>query len=527
MKDKSAISTDQTGSARAVQTAAADSSLDTGQNWLTDTADLLDSQPRRRSPLTDTHRWVWFQFIFFGIQLTLDLGAIMGGFLVAYWLRRKIGLGGTFVDFQPTNYLAVIGLSTGALLVAFYNRGLYRLKRGYSKIDEFYRICAATLLGLILAVFLNSCLLGPSFQYSRIILVYSFGSIILLTSLVRLVFGWLVSLVRRLGVAQVRILIVGNGDTATRIVRRVQATPDLGYSIVGLVQAGPGDQAETEGGEANVPTLGGLDELAQIVQREQVDELIITVAGVTQDELYNLIARCDDLPVNVRIYPEAFQLITTNEVTISPLTGLPLISVKDVALRGLNRVIKRLMDVVISAIILVLASPIMLFVALMIKLSEPRAPVFFTQERVGLDGKPFTILKFRSMRAVPQASEPGWTTTNDPRRTVLGRFIRRFSIDELPQFINVLVGDMSIVGPRPEQIKFVEQFSQRIPRYMRRHKEKAGVTGWAQVNGLRGDTSITERTRYDLYYVENWSVLFDLKIILKTVLVIFTDKNAY
>ena len=524
MKDKAATPTENKVLPRGLPTEAADSSLGTEATWDTAT-DFPDESRHTRSLLASTHKWVWFQFLFFGLQLALDLGAIIGGFLLAYWLRHKIGLGGVFIDFQPTNYLTIIVLSTGALLLAFYNKGLYRLKRGSSKIDEIYRICAATFLGLVMAVFLNSALLGPTFQYSRIILVYALILIIGLASLVRLVFGGLVAFLRRLGVAQVRILIVGSGDAANRIVRRVQAAPELGYGIVGLVYDGatPPETADLPG----VAVLGHLDLLTEIVRREQVDELIITVTGVSQDELYELIARCDDLPVNVRIYPEAFQLITTNEVTISPLTGLPLLSVKDVALRGLNRVIKRGMDIVFSAIILILVSPIMLFVALAIKLSEPREPVFFTQERVGLDGKPFTILKFRSMRFVPKAPEEGWTTANDPRRTALGRFIRRFSLDELPQFINVLLGDMSIVGPRPEQIKFVEQFSQRIPRYMRRHREKAGLTGWAQVNGLRGDTSIAERTRYDLYYVENWSVLFDLKIMLKTVLVIFTDKNAY
>jgi Undecaprenyl-phosphate glucose phosphotransferase len=328
------------------------------------------------------------------------------------------------------------------------------------------------------------------------------------------------------GLSQVRMVIVGGGEPTARIVRKVQSVPELGYVIAGIVcdQRQAGHTCEVPDGSV---LLGHIDDLADIVRANEIDELIITMSGVTQAELFDLVGMCDDLPVNIRIYPEAFQLVTANEVTISALTGLPLVSVKDVALRGVNRFIKRGMDIAISLALLVIVSPVMLLIALLIKLTSPRGPVFYTQERVGLDGKPFTVYKFRSMRYVGDQESPKWTTENDPRRTRLGRFIRRYSLDELPQFINVLVGDMSIVGPRPEQPHYVEQFSRTIPRYMRRHKEKAGITGWAQVNGLRGDTSITERTRYDLYYVENWSVLFDLKIMLKTVLVIFTDKNAY
>ncbi len=507
-------------------TEAADSALEE----LDGLVEISQAEPlapdQNRLTLSDTHKWVWVQFLFFAFQLALDLGSIVGGFLSAYWLRRHIQVGGFFIDFQPANYNVILLLSTGSILAAFYNKGLYRLKRGYSKIDEFYRLSAATFLGLVLAVFLNSCLLGPTFQYSRIILVYSFILITGLTLLVRLIFGALVAFLRRLGIAQVRILIVGASEATNRIGKRVQSSPDLGYLIVGTVCDKTGHPHKCEP-VPGMPLLGHLDRLPEIIQAQKVDELIITASGSSQEQLFDLVALCDDLPVNVRIYPEAFQLVTTNEVTISPLTGLPLVSVKDVALRGVNRVIKRVMDITISALVLVMLSPLMLFVAIMIKLSDPNGPVFFTQQRVGLDGKPFTILKFRSMRILADKAQAGWTTANDPRRTRLGRFIRRFSLDELPQFINVLLGDMSIVGPRPEQEKFVEQFSQSIPRYMRRHKEKAGITGWAQVNGLRGDTSIAERTRYDLYYVENWSVLFDLKIILKTILVVFTDKNAY
>jgi len=196
-----------------------------------------------------------------------------------------------------------------------------------------------------------------------------------------------------------------------------------------------------------------------------------------------------------------------------------------VALRGWKLTLKRGVDIVFSSIILLLISPIMLLTAILIKLDSP-GPVFFVQERIGLDAKPFKMLKFRSMRA--DAERLGqWTTKNDPRRTRVGTFLRRTSVDELPQFINVLMGDMSLIGPRPEQPAYVEQFRQSIPRYMERHREKAGITGWAQINGLRGDTSIAERTKYDLWYIENWSLWLDFKIIMRTAFKAFFDKSAY
>jgi exopolysaccharide biosynthesis polyprenyl glycosylphosphotransferase len=231
--------------------------------------------------------------------------------------------------------------------------------------------------------------------------------------------------------------------------------------------------------------------------------------------------------VGIRVFPDVFQFMAS-EVTIGDLGGLPLLTIRDVALQGWKLTVKRIMDVIISAIGLVLCSPFLLLTAILIKLDSP-GPVFYTQERMGLDARPFRIIKFRSMRVDAEKAGPGWTTPDDPRKTKLGAFIRRFNIDELPQLVNVLVGDMSLVGPRPERPVYVEQFRQIIPRYMDRHREKAGLTGWAQVNGMRGDTSIVERTKYDLWYIENWSIGLDLNILIRTVLqtIFGTNRNAY
>jgi Undecaprenyl-phosphate glucose phosphotransferase len=253
--------------------------------------------------------------------------------------------------------------------------------------------------------------------------------------------------------------------------------------------------------------------------------VIICLPEASHDELVQITAQCERERVGIRIYPDVFQIMAS-EVSISDLAGMPLLTMRDVALRGWYLALKRGVDVVGSLAALIVLSPLMILMAVLIKLESP-GPVFYVQERMGLDAKPFQMLKFRSMRADAERQGPGWTTADDPRRTRIGALLRKLSVDELPQFINVLLGDMSLVGPRPERPVYVEQFRQSIPRYMDRHREKAGLTGWAQVNGLRGDTSITDRTKYDLWYIENWSLSLDFKIMLRTALRVFGDRSAY
>ena len=253
--------------------------------------------------------------------------------------------------------------------------------------------------------------------------------------------------------------------------------------------------------------------------------MIICLPEASHRELIHIISRCErervDDPHLPRRVPDH-----GSEVSISDLAGLPLLTVRDVALRGWQLAVKRGVDIVGSMAALGVLSPLMMLTAAADQ-AGVAGPVFYVQERMGLDAKPFPMLKFRSMRADAERQGPGWTTPDDPRRTRMGALLRQLSIDELPQFINVLLGDMSLVGPRPERPVYVEQFRQSIPRYMDRHREKAGITGWAQVNGLRGDTSIAERTKYDLWYIENWSLSLDFHIMLRTVLRIFSDRQAY
>jgi Undecaprenyl-phosphate glucose phosphotransferase len=269
--------------------------------------------------------------------------------------------------------------------------------------------------------------------------------------------------------------------------------------------------------------LGTPEDLPRLIEQHAIDEVIIAIPEKGHRETVRVLDYCERGQVSIKIFPDVFQFVT-NKASIDALGGLPLLSVRDYAMRGYMLIFKRMVDLIGSGIGLVLLSPMMLLVAIAIKLESP-GPVFFVQERMGLDGKPFRMLKFRSMRTDAEKDGPGWTTDDDPRQTRLGKLIRRIEVDELPNLINVFIGEMSMVGPRPEQAHYVAQFRESIPRYMDRHREKGGMTGWAQVNGLRGDTSITERTKYDLWYSENWSIWLDLKIVIRTIWQIVERKN--
>jgi exopolysaccharide biosynthesis polyprenyl glycosylphosphotransferase len=273
--------------------------------------------------------------------------------------------------------------------------------------------------------------------------------------------------------------------------------------------------------------VGGYDAIPQMIDQHNVNQVIIALPDSQRTELSDIVTLCQRGRVDIKVYPDMFAYVA-REMSFDELGDIPLVTVRDIALRGWKLSLKRALDITGALVGLVFLSPFLLFTGLLIKLDSP-GPVFYTQERMGLDGKPFQMIKFRSMRIDSETTGPGWTRPDDERVTRLGRLMRATSWDELPQLINVLLGEMSLVGPRPERPVYVQQFRERIPRYMERHREKAGMTGWAQVNGLRGDTSISERTSYDLWYVENWSLWLDIKIIIRTVLqvVLRRARNAY
>lgn len=467
----------------------------------------------------------WPALLIAAVQLLLDAALVGAAFVFAYHLDQSLTRTG-FIPPTRRTYLTMLVILEATVLISFNVAGLYTLKRGVSRVDEFTKVCSALSVGVVLGLAANSFALGSKFIYSRQLLLSGWAFAIVCVVFGRACYSGLISFLRRRGVTAERAIVIGTGTPARTILETVRRSPHLGYQIVGVVTDDL-DEPPAEGRVLDIPVVGTTAELPMLLRRERVDEVLIALAGASQARIVELVNRCVEDPVNITIYPDTFQLITNNELSIGDLGGLPMVQVRAVALRGWNRLLKRLLDIAVSLVLLVIFSPLMLALAILVKVSSPGS-VFLVQERVGQDGRPFGCLKFRTMRRDAEAeSGPVWAAPNDPRRTKLGAFMRRYSLDEFPQFINVLLGEMSVVGPRPERPYFVEQFQQSVPRYARRHLEKAGVTGWAVVNGLRGNTSIEERTRYDLYYVENWSLLFDLKIIAKTILLIFRDRNAY
>ncbi len=446
-------------------------------------------------------------------------------FALAYLLRLHVPLPGEAQDMGAfAGYLSMLAIHTLSIVGVFFFARLYSLTRA-SRVDEFYSIVVAGTIGTLMGVALASLILRDftvGRDYSRLMIFYAWVLSLLLTTLGRLFNSWLRKRLIRKGWGHRRVLVLGTGDIAKMILQKVLWTPELGYDMVGVVS----NEASEMDTLLNVPVVGNVSRLSRIIEEYAAEEIIIALPEeTTHQEILWLIAECERGRVTIRVYPDLFQIMA-GPVNIGELGGLPLLTVRDIAQSGWRRVAKRALDVAGSLVGLIFLSPLMMLIAVLVKI-ESRGPTFYVQERMGLDARPFPILKFRSMHADAERSGPGWTTADDPRRTKLGAWLRKTNLDEFPQFINVLLGDMSLVGPRPERPVYVEQFRRNIPRYMDRHREKAGLTGWAQINGLRGDTSIIERTKYDLWYIENWSLLLDIKIIIRTVLQILHSPNAY
>ena len=464
----------------------------------------------------------WLYLGFTALAVALDAALVSLALAAGYHARFESGLF-AFIEFHPWSaYLGLAVFQGVALPLVSALRNQYQPRRRILLLDELQRAFGSVSIAVIIALAVSAVLPSRDFAYSRMIVAVGWGLGVALVWLGRvLVFGALRAIASRLS-GEGRTLIVGNGEMGRAIRERLRQTPQLGYRLVGLVT----DSAAGEV-DADLPLLGDIDHIADVIAAHDIREVIIAEPALGHERILDIVAQCDRQPVSVKIFPDVFQIISS-EVTIDDLSGLPMVTVRDVALRGWQRGIKRAVDLIVSVGVLVFLSPLMLAVAVLIKLTSPHGPVFYIQERVGLDGVPFAVVKFRTM--VPDAEArtgPVWARAGDTRVTRLGWHLRRFSIDELPQFTNVLLGEMSIVGPRPERPHFVAQFSQRMPRYLDRHREKAGITGWAQINGLRGNVSIEERTAYDLWYVENWTLWLDFKIMVRTLTAILWGRGAY
>ena len=461
-------------------------------------------------------------------KIALDALMLIAAFVIGFELRRVVPFPNELVNAPSfVVYLPMMFVQLVSVMAVFYFNKLYHVARATSRLDELGSIFAAVSIGTMISVAIAALTFKDTIfelDFPRAMVLYAWLLSVVLIALGRELHRRIWHRLRMRGVGRDRVLVVGSGETAEAIVQKIQWSPYLGYELVGVVN---GSTADYE--FAGAPLLGTKDELAEIIERYEIEEVIIAPQeGTSRYEIIRLVSMSQRGSVAIKIFPDVFELITTG-VSIDDLGGVPLLNVRDIQLRGWRLSLKRALDLFGASLGLVMLSPIMLLMALLIKL-DSTGPVFYFQERMGLDGRPFQMAKFRSMKEDAEAKGPGWTTKDDPRRTRFGTWLRSKNLDELPQLINVLLGDMSLVGPRPERPVYVDKFRNRIPRYMDRHREKAGMTGWAQVNGLRGDTSITERTKYDLWYVENWSLWLDIKIIVRTVVqTLFgvSEHNAY
>jgi Undecaprenyl-phosphate glucose phosphotransferase len=455
----------------------------------------------------------------------------LSAFVLAYTIRFHTNLIPITKGVPPLRqYINLLPFIAVLVPLGFHLQSLYRLRRGRSRVDDFFAVFVGTILAVvfgIIATLYVQTYISPNdrgaFEVSQAVwglflilnVVFTFA----LRELVREAFErrW------RAGLGLKRILIAGSGELGRLVADKIIEHRELGYQIVGFVDnRAAGDHL----GYRGLPLLGTIDEAAQIALRETIDHLYVALPPDQHLQMIELIEATSRECIDVKVVPDLLQVIALR-ARIEDLDGVPVINVNDVPLQGFNSVVKRGIDIAISAMALLLLTLPLALVAALVRLTST-GPIFYRQERMGLDGKSFTIVKFRSMtNDAERETGPVWTQRNDPRVTAFGRFLRRSNIDELPQLWNVLRGDMSIVGPRPERPHFVEQFKHRIPQYMLRHKVKAGLTGWAQVNGWRGNTALEKRIEYDLYYIENWSVSLDLKIMWLTLTKSFFHKHAY
>jgi Undecaprenyl-phosphate glucose phosphotransferase len=458
------------------------------------------------------------------LYIVTDALLAVWAFILAFGIRFESGLIPVTRGYPPIEqYLHIVPFVAVLTPLAFQLQGVYRLRRGRSRVDDFFAVLIGSILavvfGIVSTLYVSVYYVSAeekaqgAYEVSQVVWGLFLVLNVLFTYFSREAVRELLERRWRAGVGLKRILIAGAGDLGRMVADRVLQHREFGFQVIGFVddRAG-GDHI----GYRGLPLLGTLAEVGDIAQRERIDHLYVALPLEEHTKLLDLVEITSRECIDVKVVPDLLQFITLR-ARLEDLDGLPIININDVPLQGFNAWLKRVIDIGLSAAaLLVLAIPLAVIAAL-VRLTSGGS-IFYAQERMGLDGKGFTVYKFRSMyEGAESGTGPVWAREDDPRATPVGRWLRKLDLDELPQFWNVLRGDMSIVGPRPERPFFVEQFKHRIPQYMLRHKVKAGITGWAQVNGWRGNTSLEKRIEYDLYYIENWSVTLDLKIMWLTV----------
>jgi len=434
-----------------------------------------------------------------------------------YWIKYHNA--SQVLPFTP--YLEAIPVVIFLYLFAMTVTGQYRSWRGRTLVDQLFALYTGIALAAVLifaAIELGN--LGQS--YSRLTILPAVLLAAVLMTLERYLLRQYETRLRRRGIGTERVLMVGASEGSEVLIRRMTMFPQYGFHVVGVVC----DEVPLKETYVGVPVVGHVSDLPELVKELRVDQVFLALPASQRDRLLHLIKLCEDENLEFKIVPDLLEIMSTR-VAANTIDGLPLVGIRRSQMRGSAAFVKRSIDIFISAILLVIFSPVLLVIVILMKLTMP-GPLLFRQERIGLNRKPFVIYKFRSM--IPNAEAktgPVVAAPGDDRVTKLGRVLRRLSLDELPQLFNVLKGDMSLVGPRPQPTFFDERYSGEVPRYLERQQVRPGLTGWAEVNDLRGAAPIADRTMYDVYYIENWSLILDLKCVILTGMRMFTHHHAY
>lgn len=464
------------------------------------------------------------QKVFNRMHVVMDVFITILSYVLAYILKFYIidaGTTGVGV-LPPKDYFVVLFFLVPVYVLLYFACDVYGPKRTGRQRREIAAIIKANTVGMGIYIIVLY-LLVREIHYSRSMMAIFYVLNIVITTFSRIILRKTLRTMRKKGYNLKHVLVVGYSRAAESYIDRIQWNPQWGYSVCGIL-----DDTIPEGTlYKGVMVQGDIDQLPAILQENKLDEIAIALSLKDYDRLEEIVNICEKSGVHTKFIPDYNSLIPSRPYT-EDLMGLPVINIRYVPLSNTgNMVLKRVMDVAGSLFGIVITSPLLLIIAILVKATSP-GPVIFKQERVGMHNTPFYMYKFRSMEQQTEADEKkAWTVKNDPRVTSIGKILRRTSLDELPQLFNILKGDMSLVGPRPERPLFVEKFKEEIPRYMIKHQVRPGLTGWAQVNGYRGDTSIKKRVEYDLYYIENWTLGLDIKIIILTFFTGFINKNAY
>lgn len=458
------------------------------------------------------------ELFFSFLLIPVDAAMIIASFVLAYYIRIKADILPVNSDVSFKHYLFYVLYILPIWLVIFALSGLYKIARERNYFNDLYKIFVSNAFAIL--IFIVAIFFSRSFFFSRAILIIIPLLSVFLVFTARVIITSAQRHLYRYGWGVHGIIIIGNNKISHQLAREIIYVKRLGMKFLGIVN-GLGDRGKHP---EDLKILGNVEDLQNVIKKQHPDEVILTDVGINRDKILDIIQACSDANVSFKFISDVYSIVTTSGNS-SVLAGFPVMELKTIALDGWGRIVKRLFDIVFSLICLAIASPLILVMSILEKITSP-GPIIYSHERVGRDGKTFMLHKFRSMYTNAEYKvKKFWTDNdaNDPRITPFGKIIRKTNLDELPQLWNVLVGNMSFVGPRPEQPRWVDKFQKDIPEYFRRHRVKSGLTGWAAVNGLKGDTSIKERVRFDIFYIENWTFWFDIKIIIKTVFLIIGE----